>query len=46
MGFLFSPAVTATNGRLWYPAKEGGCTVLIKDDKYNIDNQLADAIII
>ena len=44
--FLFSPGCYAGEPITVISRRRGGCTVSIKDARYNIDNQLAAAIII
>lgn len=45
-GFLFSLGCYAGEPITVVSRRRGGCTVSIKDARYNIDNQLAAAIII
>lgn len=44
--FLFSLGCYAGESITVVSHKKGGCVVSIKDSRYNIDNQLASAIII
>ena len=44
--FLFSLGCYAGESVMVVSRRRGGCTVSIKDGRYNIDNQLAEAIII
>lgn len=44
--FLFSLGCYAGESITVVSFKKGGCVVSIKDSRYNIDNQLASAIII
>ena len=44
--FLFSLGCYAGEPVTVVSRRKGGCTVSIKDGRYNIDNQLAEAIII
>ena len=44
--FLFSLGCYAGEPITVVSRRRGGCTVSIKDGRYNIDNQLAQAIII
>lgn len=44
--FLFSLGCYAGEPVTVVSRRKGGCTVSIKDGRYNIDNQLATAIII
>ncbi len=44
--FLFSLGCYAGESITVVSRKKGGCVVSIKDSRYNIDNQLASAIII
>ena len=44
--FLFSLGCYADEPVTVVSRRRGGCTVSIKDGRYNIDNQLAEAIII
>ena len=44
--FLFSLGCYAGEPVTVVSRRRGGCTVSIKDGRYNIDNQLAQAIII
>ncbi|MEE0927984.1 MAG: FeoA family protein [Acutalibacteraceae bacterium] len=44
--FLFSLGCYAGQPITVITHRKGGCTVSIKDGRYNIDNQLAEAIII
>lgn len=44
--FLFSLGCYAGQPITVVAHQKGGCTVSIKDGRYNIDNQLAEAIII
>ena len=44
--FLFSLGCYSGEPITVVRRKRGGCTVSIKDSRYNIDNQLAEAIII
>ena len=43
-GFLFSLGCYAGEPITVISRQKGGCVVSIKDGRYNIDNQLADAI--
>lgn len=45
-GFLFSLGCYSGEPITVVSRRRGGCTVSIKDARYNIDNQLADAIIV
>ena len=45
-GFLFSLGCYSGEPITVISRRRGGCTVSIKDGRYNIDNQLAAAIII
>lgn len=45
-GFLFSLGCYSGEPITVVSRRRGGCTVSIKDGRYNIDNQLAEAIII
>ena len=45
-GFLFSLGCYSGERITVVSRRRGGCTVSIKDGRYNIDNQLAAAIII
>ncbi|MBQ8881237.1 MAG: ferrous iron transport protein A [Oscillospiraceae bacterium] len=45
-GFLFSLGCFSGEPITVISRRRGGCTVSIKDGRYNIDNQLAEAIII
>ena len=45
-GFLFSLGCYAGEPITVVSRRRGGCTVSIKDGRYNIDNQLAAAIIV
>ena len=44
--FLFSLGCYSGEPITVVSRRKGGCTVSIKDGRYNIDNQLAEAIII
>ena len=44
--FLFSLGCYAGETITVIAHRKGGCTVSIKDGRYNIDSQLADAIIV
>ena len=44
--FLFSLGCYSGEPVTVVSRRKGGCTVSIKDGRYNIDNQLADAIVI
>ena len=44
--FLFSLGCYAGESITVVSRRKSGCTVAIKDGRYNIDNQLAEAIII
>lgn len=44
--FLFSLGCFAGEKITLVSRRKGGCVVSIKDGRYNIDNQLADAILI
>ena len=44
--FLFSLGCYAGEPVTVISRRRGGCTVSIKDGRYNIDNQLAEAIIV
>lgn len=44
--FLFSLGCYAGEPITVVSRRKGGCTVSIKDGRYNIDNQLAEAIIV
>ena len=44
--FLFSLGCYSGEGITVIAHRKGGCTVSIKDARYSIDNQLADAIIV
>jgi len=44
--FLFSLGCYSGEPITVISRRKGGCTVAIKDGRYNIDNQLAEAIII
>ena len=44
--FLFSPGCYSGEPVTVVSRRKGGCTVSIKDGRYNIDNQLAEAIIV
>ena len=44
--FLFSVGCYSGEPITVVSRRRGGCTVSIKDGRYNIDNQLAEAIII
>ena len=44
--FLFSLGCYSGEPITVISRKRGGCTVSIKDGRYNIDNQLAEAIIV
>ena len=44
--FLFSLGCYSGEPITVVSRRKGGCTVSIKDGRYNIDNQLADAIIV
>lgn len=45
-GFLFSLGCYSGEPITVIARRKGGCTVSIKDGRYNIDNQLAEAIVI
>ncbi len=45
-GFLFSLGCYSGEPITVVSRKRGGCVVSIKDGRYTIDNQLADAIVI
>ncbi|MBQ2890030.1 MAG: ferrous iron transport protein A [Clostridia bacterium] len=44
--FLFSLGCYSGEGITVIAFRKGGCTVSIKDGRYSIDNQLAEAIIV
>ena len=44
--FLFSLGCYAGEPVTVVSRRKGGCTVSIKDGRYNIDNQLAEAIVV
>ena len=44
--FLFSLGCYSGEAITVIALRKGGCTVSIKDGRYNIDNQLAEAIIV
>ena len=44
--FLFSLGCYSGEAITVIAKKRGGCVVSIKDGRYNIDNQLADAILV
>lgn len=44
--FLFSLGCYSGEAITVVSRRRGGCTVSIKDGRYNIDNQLAEAIIV
>ena len=44
--FLFSLGCYSGEPITVVSRRRGGCTVSIKDGRYNIDNQLADAIVV
>ncbi len=44
--FLFSLGCYSGEGITLVARRKGGCTVSIKDGRYNIDNQLAEAIVV
>ena len=44
--FLFSLGCYSGEAITVIAHRKGGCTVSIKDGRYNIDNQLAEAIIV
>ena len=44
--FLFSLGCYSGEAITVIARRRGGCTVSIKDGRYNIDNQLAEAIVI
>ena len=44
--FLFSLGCYSGEPITVVSSRRGGCTVAIKDGRYNIDNQLAEAIIV
>ena len=44
--FLFSLGCYSGEGITVIARRRGGCTVSIKDARYNIDNQLAEAILV
>ncbi len=45
-GFLFSLGCYSGERITVVARRKGGCTVSIKDGRYNIDNQLAEAILV
>ncbi len=45
-GFLFSLGCYSGEPITVISRRRGGCTVAIKDGRYNIDNQLAEAIVV
>lgn len=45
-GFLFSLGCYSGEPITVISRRKGGCTVSIKDGRYNIDSQLAEAIIV
>ena len=45
-GFLFTLGCYSGEPITVVSRRRGGCTVSIKDGRYNIDNQLAEAIVI
>ncbi len=45
-GFLFSLGCYSGERITVVARRKGGCTVSIKDGRYNIDNQLAQAILV
>ncbi len=45
-GFLFSLGCYSGERITVVARRKGGCTVSIKDGRYNIDNQLAEAIVV
>lgn len=45
-GFLFTLGCYSGEPVTVISRKKGGCVVSIKDGRYNIDNQLAEAIIV
>jgi len=45
-GFLFSLGCYSGERITVVSRRKGGCTVSIKDGRYNIDNQLAAAIVV
>lgn len=45
-GFLFSLGCYSGERITVVARRKGGCTVSIKDGRYNIDNQLAEAIMV
>lgn len=45
-GFLFSLGCYSGERITVVSRRKGGCTVSIKDGRYNIDNQLAEAIVV
>jgi len=45
-GFLFSLGCYSGERITVVSRRKGGCTVSIKDGRYNIDNQLAEAILV
>jgi len=45
-GFLFSLGCYSGERITVVSRRKGGCTVSIKDGRYNIDNQLAEAIMV
>ena len=45
-GFLFSLGCYSGEPITVVSRRRGGCTVSIKDGRYNMDNQLAEAIIV
>ena len=44
--FLFSLGCYSGESITVVSRRKGGCTVSIKDGRYNIDNQLAEAIVV
>ena len=46
LAFLFSLGCYSGEPITVVSRRRGGCTVSIKDGRYNIDNQLAEAIVI
>lgn len=45
-GFLFTLGCYAGEAVTVVTRRKGGCTISIKDGRYNIDSQLSDAIVI
>lgn len=44
--FLFSLGCYSGESITVVTRRKGGCTVSIKDGRYNIDNELADAVVV